>query len=568
MIRFTKMKINNFRKHEILELVFNSGITLIRGKNGAGKSSIFEALLWILFNDTVRGDPIENVMRFGASVVSGFVYFTDTETNSNYIITRIRRKKGSNEVIISKDGKEQKFTNTNKANKRIEEILGVNKSLFKRIVYLDQYGTDYFTSETDAEKKEFLENLIDIEFFDNMEIFYKDKISDAGLKKQEIERLLSSVELDISVVNQKIEYLQDELDYMNKHKFSSDMLKDLEEERSKAIKTKDEIIPKIEEKAKEIEKIEKELSKIEVLDNTKLPMSEAEYERKKELLKKRKCMYCGQNISEELAEKMKHKLERYEEIIQKRIERDEKIKRKQKEYNEKLDNLKHEHFALFSKKEELIEKIEFLDEKIKEVKKDVERQTKRKREIEEEFKENKQFLEKLESKRKTGEKFIEKSEFVLAFLGFLKDVFSKKGIRSVFFVRYIKKLEENVNRILKTLLPDTEVLIDVELKESKFGLKRILHLKFNRENNELNYFSFSGGERKRIDIAFILAMQRLAERIGRFSCNVLIFDEIFDGLDEEGMQTVKTFLETYAKETIFIISHSNYIFDIPNVISL
>jgi len=121
---------------------------------------------------------------------------------------------------------------------------------------------------------------------------------------------------------------------------------------------------------------------------------------------------------------------------------------------------------------------------------------------------------------------------------------------------------------LKTLLPDTEVLIDVELKESKFGLKRILHLKFNRENNELNYFSFSGGERKRIDIAFILAMQRLAERIGRFSCNVLIFDEIFDGLDEEGMQTVKTFLETYAKETIFIISHSNYIFDIPNVISL
>ncbi|KUK76979.1 MAG: SbcC type exonuclease, partial [candidate division WS6 bacterium 34_10] len=90
------------------------------------------------------------------------------------------------------------------------------------------------------------------------------------------------------------------------------------------------------------------------------------------------------------------------------------------------------------------------------------------------------------------------------------------------------------------------------------NIKRSIDVRIIKGGDSLGYFDLSGGERKRLDLAFILATHALLEDLGDFSSNILVLDEAFDGLDAEGMEEFSNYLRGYNKNSIFVITHTPY----------
>jgi DNA repair exonuclease SbcCD ATPase subunit len=138
----------------------------------------------------------------------------------------------------------------------------------------------------------------------------------------------------------------------------------------------------------------------------------------------------------------------------------------------------------------------------------------------------------------------------------LKELFGKKGIKNNFIDLYVNALSSIMNNTLKSILPNTQVRITTTKENSKGDTARKINIEILKEDNIMNYFDLSGGERKRLDLTFSLSIHSLLESLGIFSTNILIFDEAFDQLDSESIETFSNYLRGYNKESIFIITHS------------
>ncbi len=150
----------------------------------------------------------------------------------------------------------------------------------------------------------------------------------------------------------------------------------------------------------------------------------------------------------------------------------------------------------------------------------------------------------------------------------IKDLFGKQGLKNNFLDIYLVALQTKINFILEELLPNTKLTISTVKETSTGDFRRHLNIKITKDSNELSYFDLSGGERKRLDMSFILAVHALLEELGSFSSNILILDEAFDGLDADGMEEFSNYIRGYEKSSIFLITHTPYTTYADNLISV
>ena len=82
------------------------------------------------------------------------------------------------------------------------------------------------------------------------------------------------------------------------------------------------------------------------------------------------------------------------------------------------------------------------------------------------------------------------------------------------------------------------------------------------------YDSLSGGERRKVDIAVMLAQRDLSSHLAGMSCNILILDEVLESLDESATQVCLSLLEQQSQnvDSMFIISHNNYALPVDSTI--
>lgn len=133
--------------------------------------------------------------------------------------------------------------------------------------------------------------------------------------------------------------------------------------------------------------------------------------------------------------------------------------------------------------------------------------------------------------------------------GEIKKVLDKDGIKKYFFSRLIKRLNQIINEYLKYF----ELNIIFEFND-------LFEEKIIKENKEKSYSSFSDGERRRINTSLTLSFIALNKLINDFSCNLFFADEIFDGLDDGGLELIfEKMKEISDKEnmSIYVISHKN-----------
>ena len=276
---FKKLELKNFKSHANTTLDFNPGISLIVGENGAGKSSIFEAITFALFKvysaktitDLVRsnkniGDKIEMMVKLT-------FYTNNHEYRVERSVTLAKSSKSTSELYKITNGHEEIIASGNKAvDNEIEIILSMDSSTFLNAIHIRQGEIADLIDKTPATRKKLIGKLLKLEelekAYENLPRISEDYKTRKAILK---DRIQSESELNFELKKAKQE--QFELS-----------------EKNKALKADYEALDKdIKDKNKEKEELDKQKSEFEALqlklvhENTNL---EGMKKRKAELIEK------------------------------------------------------------------------------------------------------------------------------------------------------------------------------------------------------------------------------------------------------------------------------------------
>ncbi len=589
MINFKSLSLQNFQCHETIQLgLGQSKLTRIEGRNGAGKSSIFEGLVWTLYGIVPRGSSADSIIKRGAKFTCGEVLLTIN--NEPYTIRRYRNhptKKNAVEI----DGIEGEFDNTQIAQTVINELVGIDYKLFYKIVFLKQYDQEAFATLTDSNQKDIVENILGTDFFTFMEQHFSEIIKDYDTKcdaiinqKESVNMKLDSVRFDIKTMKETLSSLstnsQTKKSYTKEIDDEEDKIESFKKLANKAEYELKSTIERYNTICQDIHKLEENRDKCKE-ESSKLEDYEVKYLTGKQTsLEKGKCDMCERKLAKYVEEKFQREirnnqthLNKVKELEQQLVALRSQLVTKEREHDKLQDLISDKkkeiqrHQAEIKAAKENIEMYKRFQKKQKEGGEHEDIQKTRKT-LENRITEKERLLESVEERFQHTAQDISKLVLFQKALVVAKTAFSNKGIKNNYMNKYLDFLQTEINKVLISVMPHVAAEIST-LKKLKSGeIRRKFSLIFYVDGEETDYYSFSGGERKRIDIAFILAMQRLAEIIGRFKCNVLIFDEVFDQLDSEGMETITEYLSQYDKDQVFIITHTPYITDADEVITV
>lgn len=226
-MKIKKIECNNFQSYEKCSLELkNVDIVGIIGQyennleksNGSGKSTIFDMILYAVYGRG-RTQSIDELIRIGQDEMKVFLEF---EINNKIISVERGRIKKSTYVSLKINGDE--FSeNVKETDDKIVKILGMDFDLFIATVFFQQHNSDNFTSASPSVRKEYLKNILKLDFYD---LCY-DKVKDT----------ISLLENELSQIDSKIEYISGLITSSN----SNEINKSLDDSSNKLEKVKIEI---------------------------------------------------------------------------------------------------------------------------------------------------------------------------------------------------------------------------------------------------------------------------------------------------------------------------------------
>ena len=154
----------NFKSHRDTSIDFNTGITIIMGGNGAGKSSILEAISFVLFKQH-SSKKIEQLITIGNNKNKLYVKLEFISNGRTYMVTRERSKTASKASIMIKEGQgfQQLAAGDTQVTLEIQSILEMDGDLFLNAVYVRQGEIADLVDKTPSEKKQVIGKLLGIE---------------------------------------------------------------------------------------------------------------------------------------------------------------------------------------------------------------------------------------------------------------------------------------------------------------------------------------------------------------------------------------------------------------------
>ncbi|MCD6484787.1 MAG: AAA family ATPase [Candidatus Odinarchaeota archaeon] len=182
----TRLKLRDFLSHADTELEFNQGTTVIVGVNGAGKSSILDAVGFALFRHK-RGKKLDDLIRKGCNSLSVELDFI--VNGRKYRIIRTRRRDGNSDAVL-KEITEGKVTTIvrrpSEVDKELTKILNMDSDLFLNAIYVKQGEIAKLLDQDPAERKKLVGRLLQIEEFNKVWIQFKDIISHFEIEVAEL----------------------------------------------------------------------------------------------------------------------------------------------------------------------------------------------------------------------------------------------------------------------------------------------------------------------------------------------------------------------------------------------
>ena len=543
MIIFKKVRWKNFLStgNYFLEVQLDrSPTTLIVGENGSGKSTVLDALCFVLFNKpfrTISKSQLVNSINLGGTIVE--IEFVIQKNNFKII----RGMKPNIFEIYCNGRMMNQDANALDTQKILEQqILKLNYRSFTQVVILGSSTFIPFMQLRSKDRREVVEDILDIKIFSLMNFLLKHKVKEVSeeLKSIEYEFRLSKEKIDLQ--NKYIEDIRKNKERIIEEKehlvFDSERVALSEQEKADKIKLE---IKSLEPETSQKENVKSSIREYHKME-AKLSNRVDENKRQKEFFENNEtCPVCTQDIELELK---KQKIE-------------EKSKRIQ-ELNSGIDKLKVE----LDDKEQLLKGIEMLSKQIREKEVEVAKigtsithmerlirqtniqiQAMKKGEVSEE---DKVKLTRLSERCKLQEEQITKLREDKFYVDVARNLLMDTGIKTKIINKYLPIMNKLINGYLTSMDFYVNFTLDNNFNET---IK-------SRHRDEFSYSSFSEGEKMRIDLALLFTWRAVAKMKNSTNTNLLILDEIFDSsLDTTGTDDFLKILHTFADQNVFVISH-------------
>lgn len=514
---------------------------LFNGVSGSGKSQLNDSLCYVLFNKPFRNinkPQLKNSINKKNTLV-------EVEFSSGNDEFLIRRGMAPNVFEIIKNGKLIDQTDARDYQKILEtNYLRMNYKTFKQIVILGTASFKPFMQLNPAERREVIEDLLDIQIFSKMNILLKDKVDQNKID-------LSNVDRKLEVVQEKIKLHDEHL-----HLISTDINSRKKELKEKIDRIKsDQLIEAtiVKEKTNQINELSKKIVTIETVKANKNKI---------------------QNIITQLLDKIK-KLEK-EIIFYKQHEncpvcaqvidsdfRSEMISDKEKVIEETNFGLSKAN-TQFEKLKKTLSSMEMIKSDIDDINLDVKIKKNKIKTLDDNIKDLTIQIEKLDYKitvdiddnEKTKELEKEKDDISLEKrkLIELRDIYKASSI--------ILKDNGIKSQIIKQYIPIINKLVNKYLSEMNLFIQFELDENFNetiksRYRDDFSYFSFSEGQKSRIDLALLFTWRTIAKMRNSASSNLLILDEVTSSsLDGESIDALMRILLSLENTNIIMMSHN------------
>ena len=543
MIIFKTVRWKNFLStgNQFTEIQLDrSPTTLIIGENGAGKSTILDALCFGLFNKPFRNiakKQLVNSVNNGSSVVE--VEFS-VGTKEVKVVRGI--KPNSFEVYVNGNMINQD-ANARDYQKHLEQqIMGLNYRSFTQVVILGSSTFVPFMQLPTKARREVVEDILDIKIFSLMNFLLKNKTKELNEETRNVqyEYDLTKEKINLQekfikeVVNNKSEIIAENHQKVFDNNFTINSRKEdivgLEQE-------KDKLSYDAEEQARLEQKINK-LSKTEAaLQNRK-----DNHDRQIQFFKDNdECPTCEQSITDATKqtqiESRGTKVGEITEGLRQLEELENAEKSKLDVIISNLEAIRH-HDVEIAKIRASIKEMESFNEKLK---KDIE--TYEKGQVSDDDKEKLLKLKgKLEHVEEQKSKLTEDKFYIDVARNLLQDT----GIKT----KIIKQYLPIMNKLVNTYLSSMDFFVNFNIDEN---FNETIKSRFR---DEFSYASFSEGEKMRIDLALLFTWRAIAKMKNSTNTNLLILDEIFDSsLDGTGTDDFLKILNTFHDQNVFVISH-------------
>jgi len=551
MINFKKIRYKNFLStgNAFTEIDFQAHHTnLVVGTNGAGKSTMLDALTFVLFNKPFR--KINKPQLVNTVNERDCLVEIEFEVNSRSYL--VRRGIKPNVFDIELNGNLLHKEADDRANQKIleENILKVNYKSFTQIVILGSSTFVPFMQLTTANRREVIEDLLDIRIFSAMNGLIKDKIR---TQKEQIK----SLDVKRKNVKEKIDMQKsfiDELENRGKQSIDENKIKidNLMKEAEVFLRENSVLEEDVFKFTKEQQIVTDAGDKLVKLNNLRGKLSQKVGTITKEhkfFSENTVCPTCGQDIEEDFrvnrisdAQDKAKELKKGYEDLESTIKFEQERERQFNALSQEITKLTHDISQNNTR-------INLNQRQIRDLENEIQTTTSN---LQNRNTEHEKLEEFRESLQRTIENLSDRKQEIVHY-DFAYSLLKDDGVKTKIIKKYLPFINQQVNRYLQLMDFYINFQLDGEFNET---VESPIHEHFS-------YSSFSEGEKMRIDLALLFTWREVARVKNSVNTNLLIMDEVFDSsLDGFGTEEFLKIIRYVVKDAnIFVISHKDSLHD-------
>lgn len=529
--RFTEIRLDRSRS------------TLILGENGAGKSTILDAISFALYGRAFRN--INKPQLLNSITQKNCIVEIEFSIGTNEYKV-IRGLKPNVFEIYQNDSLVDQTANSREYQDILEKsILKLSFKSFGQVVVLGSASFIPFMQLSAADRRHVIEDLLDIQVFSQMNVLLKERLSENKTTFMQVENHINNIGEKIEIYLQNMQEVSKNVEMAIEEKRAAidthlDKVGILARERGEAIEQRDTRLASISHKDKNKKRVD-DINALTREMKSKINVFQKELEF---YSNNAVCTVCDQGIDETL-----------------RNERIEKCKKKIASYTDALGGLAEQLDTALSIARQInsvelmiaednerinvaTQEISRLDTVIKLLREDIEKLSKTEESLSGSIDDSMESLQKeKQSSMATRASLIEQRSLLDVGAVLLKDT----GIKTQIIKQYIPIMNTMINKYLSAM----DFFVSFELNENFVETIK------SRHRDDFTYASFSEGEKMRIDLALLFTWRAISKLRNSVSTNLLIMDEVFDSsLDAAGTEEFLKIIQTINDGTnIFVISH-------------